>query len=153
MKIILGVDESSCSNAAVAWVKRMPWPKDTRVVVVSVARPPVGVYAETYAPPMPLYEQVMEDQVRHHLEVATKVEGALHTAGLGAEARVAEGDPRVALLDTARTERADMIVIGSHGRTGITKMLLGSVANHVVTHAPCTVVVVKTGENGARTAA
>ena len=153
MKIILGVDESTCSNAAVAWVKRMPWPKDIRVVVLSVARPPVGVYAESYAPPMPLYEQVMEEQVRHHLELATKVEGALQAAGLGAQARVAEGDPRVALLDTARAERADMIVIGSHGRTGISKLLLGSVASHVVTHAPCTVVVVKTGESGARTAA
>ena len=108
---------------------------------------PVGVYAEAYAPPTPLYEQVMEDQVRHHLGVAKNVEGALCAAGLGADARVAEGDPRVALIDTARAERADMIVIGSHGRTGLTKMLLGSVANHVVTHEPCTVVVVKTAES------
>ena len=153
MKIILGVDESVCSNAAVAWVKRMLWPAGTRVIVLSVARPPIGIYAEAYAPPTPLYEQVMEDQVRHHLEVATRVEGTLRAGGLGAEARVAEGDPRVALLDMARAERADLIVIGSHGRTGLTRMLLGSVASHVVTHAPCTVVVVKTGEGAARPAA
>lgn len=150
MKIILGVDDSSYSEAAVAWVKKMPWPRDTKVVVLSVARPPVGAYAEAYVPAAPYMAQVMEQQVRLHQEISARTESALRTAGFSTEARVAEGDPRVALIDTARAERADLIVIGSHGRTGISKMLLGSVAGHVVTHAPCSVVVVKTAESAAR---
>jgi nucleotide-binding universal stress UspA family protein len=150
MKVIIGVDESGCSEAAVAWVKKMPWPRDTRIVVLSVARPAVGAYAEVYAPQAPYMEQVMEEQVRHHQELSSRAERQLREAGFATEARIAEGDPRIALVDTARTERADMVVVGSHGRTGITKLLLGSVAHHVVTHAPCTVVVVKSGDNGAR---
>jgi nucleotide-binding universal stress UspA family protein len=38
---------------------------------------------------------------------------------------------------------ADLVVVGSHGRTGLAKLVLGSVASHVVTHAPCSVLVVK----------
>jgi nucleotide-binding universal stress UspA family protein len=147
MKVIIGVDDSSCSDAAVAWVKRMPWPRGTKIVVLSVARPAVGAYAEVYAPQAPYLEQVMEEQVRHHQELSSKAERALRDAGFVTEARIAEGDPRVALVDAARIESADLIVVGSHGRTGISKLLLGSVANHVVTHAPCSVVVVKSGEN------
>lgn len=153
MKVIIGVDDSPCSEAAVAWVKKMPWPRGTKIVVLSVARPAVGAYAEVYAPQAPYLEQVMEEQVRHHQELSSKAERNLRDAGFVTEARIAEGDPRIALVDTARLEQADMIVLGSHGRTGISKLLLGSVASHVVTHAPCTVVVVKTHENGGRTPA
>lgn len=48
-----------------------------------------------------------------------------------------------ALLNYAEQEKADMIVIGTRGRSGISKMLLGSVASGVVTYAPCPVVVIK----------
>ena len=45
--------------------------------------------------------------------------------------------------DVARSEHADLVVVGSHGHTGIAKVLLGSVASHIVSHAPCSVLVVK----------
>lgn len=148
MKIILGVDDW----AAVQWVKRMSWPRDTKVLVVSVAHPAVGAYAEVYVPQPSFHAQVMEQEVRVHHELSSRIQRSLLTGGLSAEARVAEGDPRAALVDTARAERADLIVVGSHGRSGLSKLLLGSVANHVVTHAPCTVVAVKTGDHISRTA-
>jgi nucleotide-binding universal stress UspA family protein len=53
------------------------------------------------------------------------------------------GDPREAIVEAARKTGADLVVVGSHGRTGIGKLVLGSVASHVVTHAPCSVLVVK----------
>lgn len=151
MKIVLGVDDSACSEAAVQWVKRMSWPRDTTVFVLSVARPPVGAYAEAYVPQPNFVAQVMEQEVRLHQELSTRIERTLQAAGFTTTARVAEGDPRVTLVEAARAERADLIVIGSHGRSGISKLLLGSVANYVVTHAPCSVVVVKTGESAAGT--
>jgi universal stress protein A len=46
-------------------------------------------------------------------------------------------------VDEARREKADLIVVGSHGRSGMAKLLLGSVAAHVVSHAPCSVLVVR----------
>jgi universal stress protein A len=53
------------------------------------------------------------------------------------------GDPRHALVQEARQERVDLIIVGSHGRSGMAKLLLGSVASYVVSHAPCNVLVVR----------
>jgi len=57
------------------------------------------------------------------------------------------GSTRLEIADVATTGKADLIVMGSHGRTGFSKLLLGSVAAHVVAHAPCSVLVVKGGES------
>jgi nucleotide-binding universal stress UspA family protein len=46
-------------------------------------------------------------------------------------------------VEFVRAERADLLVVGSHGRTGLAKLMLGSVSSHTMTHAPCSVLVVK----------
>lgn len=55
------------------------------------------------------------------------------------------GDPRTELVESAIAEEADLLIVGSHGRTGIARLLMGSVASYVVTHAPCSVLVVRLG--------
>jgi nucleotide-binding universal stress UspA family protein len=67
----------------------------------------------------------------------------LGTKGLPIETVVRQGDPRSAIVDEAEEWAADLIVVGSHGRTGIKRWLLGSVAQSLVSHAPCSVVVVR----------
>jgi nucleotide-binding universal stress UspA family protein len=59
------------------------------------------------------------------------------------EARAVTGDPFWEICQTAEKERADLIVMGSHGRTGLAHVLLGSVAERVVRHAPCPVLVAR----------
>jgi nucleotide-binding universal stress UspA family protein len=56
---------------------------------------------------------------------------------------VSECDPRLALAELVREEQIDLLVIGSLGRTGLTKLIMGGVASHLVAHAPCSVLVVK----------
>jgi nucleotide-binding universal stress UspA family protein len=56
---------------------------------------------------------------------------------------VRRGDPRSVILEEAKEWDADLIVVGSHGYTGIKRLLLGSVAQSVVSHAPCSVEVVR----------
>jgi nucleotide-binding universal stress UspA family protein len=55
-----------------------------------------------------------------------------------------EGDAGAAILDVARDEKVDMIVLATHGRTGLTRLLLGSVAEYVIRHATCPVLTLKT---------
>lgn len=143
MKILLGVDDSSCSRAAIAWVARMKWPANTKVVVVSAHHLPVNVYVDAYAPQVPIPDAVIADQRRYHEELARAASQKLSVAGLSTESRAAEGDARAVLLEAAASEHPDLLVVGSHGRSGLAKLLIGSVAHHVVTHAPCTVVVVR----------
>jgi nucleotide-binding universal stress UspA family protein len=145
MKILIGVDDSPHARAAVECVRKMAWPAGTSVVVLSVVRPAVGAYAEVYAPGITYADRLLEDQIKFHEDLASQAERTLREAGLPTEARVVQGDPREALVDAARAEHCDLIVMGSHGRTGIAKLLIGSVASHVVSHAPCSVMVVKLG--------
>lgn len=60
------------------------------------------------------------------------------------EARLVEGEPAGSIVDLAHQAGADLIVIGSHGRTGLARLLMGSVAEHVVRKAACPVLTVKT---------
>lgn len=146
MKILLGVDDSPCSTAAVEYVRAQPWPKGTRVTVVSVARPPWAAWSEVAVPAAGTIQRVWDEILGWHRELATRAARTLRDAGLDAEPLALEGDPREGLVETARGRGADLVVVGSHGRTGIARALLGSVAAHVVTHAPCNVLVVKCPE-------
>jgi len=143
MKILVGVDDSKHSQAAVEFVKKMTWPEGARVLVVSAVREFIPVYTEVYVPAAPYSEQLREDMFRSHQELVSVAEKTLRDVGLSTEAKVLAGDPRTVLVDVARTENVDLLVVGSHGRTGLAKLLLGSVTSYVVSHAPCNVMVIK----------
>ncbi len=141
MKVILGVDDSPFSDAAVRYVSEAVWPKPTGFLVLSVAAPIFLGPGETLAPQA--IGTLIEQQEQYHKEIAERAASQLRQAGLTVKARMVRGDPRIVLEETARSESADLVVVGSHGRSGIKKLLLGSVASHVVAHAPCPVLVVK----------
>ncbi len=143
MKILIAVDDSPHSQRAVRFVARMRWPAGSRVLVASVVTPaltPPGVGTESG---VPLLIEVSEEQRQHANSVVSQAEAELREAGIATEHRVPTGDPRDALLRLASEERVDLLVVGSHGRTGFAKLLLGSVSSHAVTHAHCNVLVVK----------
>lgn len=83
-------------------------------------------------------------------EVETEAEQLMHTslgrlrnAGLPGETVIVHGIPFQAIIDTAKDKGADLIVMGTHGRTGLTHVLMGSVAEKVVRLAPCPVLVTR----------
>ncbi len=143
MKILIGVDDSAHSKAALEYVKSIQWPAGTKVIVFAASVPAIA-YSVAEAGGMSWMQTAEEEMTVHAQEVTARAERELRDAGLATEARVVQGDPREALVEAARTMRADMVVVGSHGRTGFGKLLMGSVASHAVAHAPCTVTVVKT---------
>jgi len=57
--------------------------------------------------------------------------------------RIASGNPFESIIDTAEAVRADLIVLATHGRTGIKRLIIGNVAEKVVRHAPCPVLILK----------
>jgi universal stress protein A len=63
---------------------------------------------------------------------------------LPVQVKVAVGKPAVEILRVVRTEGADLIVMGTHGRTGLRHLLLGSVAEAITRHAPCPVFTLRT---------
>lgn len=79
-------------------------------------------------------------------EALEKRAAELSTGGVqNVSAFIEEGEPYAAIVSCAERFAADLVVVGSHGRTGISRMLLGSVAEKVVRHAGCAVLVVRKG--------
>jgi len=144
MKILIGMDDSPHAREALNFVMRkLQLPATTNVIVASVAQELVPAYTEVYTG-APFYSEEMSHGVlERHQEIASEAERQLRDAGFHTEARVVHGDPRSVLVDLARLENVDLLVVGSHGRTGISKLLMGSVAAFLIAHAPCTVMVVK----------
>jgi nucleotide-binding universal stress UspA family protein len=141
MRVLVGVDDSRFSEAAVRWVAGAAWPEKSRFIVLSSAEPLLIGTGEAMATETITAWVQQQDEDRRR--VADRAAEKLRRVGLTVDARLARGDPRFALEEAARAERVDLIVVGSHGRTGIKKLLIGSVACHLVTHAPCSVLVVK----------
>ena len=75
--------------------------------------------------------------------MTAKLEAAAAAEGLALETMVPRGKPYEAIVQAARLKQANLIVLGSHGRTGLRKLLMGSVAERVIGQAPCAVLVVK----------
>ncbi len=141
MKIILGIDDSPHSHAALEWVRNMQWPQGSQLIILST----VELYAYAMAEPggLDVYDRVLADQMQAREGVVAEAERELQHAGLVVSSRVMQGDPRMLIPEIAHKERADLIVVGSHGRTGLPKLIMGSVASHILSHAPCNVLVVK----------
>jgi universal stress protein A len=140
MKVVIAIDESRWSRAAVEWVRDMTWPLGTRIVVLSVVEAAVYAIIEYGGT---LVDDPLQERVREREEQVARAERELKKAGLVVSGRVTHGVPSDTIVDAAATEKADLVVVGSHGRTGLTRLLMGSVASHVLTHAPCSVLVVR----------
>lgn len=84
------------------------------------------------------------DQARAEREaLLVKVVRDAREDGVNAEFLVWEGETGTSIASAAEAEHADMIVVGTRGRSGAERMILGSVSDHVVRHAPCPVLVVR----------
>jgi nucleotide-binding universal stress UspA family protein len=143
MRVLFGVDESEFSKEAVRFARSIGWPAGSHALVLSIVRTDVYAFGEFYAPAAVELESLWEEEDQRASDLAEATVRELQAAGLPAEKLVLRGDPRFVLVDAARDRGADLLVIGSHGRSGLSKLVLGSVASHVVTHAPCSVLVVK----------
>ena len=150
MKILIGIDDSAQSQSAIDFVRTQPWPPGSEALVLSAVE--AGSYALVETTGARGYEELYQRAEHAQAALVGGAERALRPAGLAVTGRVVRSDAREALVRAAEEESFDLVVVGSHGRTGLPKLLLGSVAGHVVTHAPCSVLVVKRradGKNGA----
>lgn len=143
MKILLAVDGSDYSAEAVKAVAERPWPEGTEVRVLTAVEPVVPPATELWYDAGGSLERAREEIQARAEQLTAGVVETLRGEGLTAEAAVRDGEPRTAIMDEAKEWDADLIVLGSHGYTGLKRWLLGSVAQAVVAHAPCSVEVVR----------
>ncbi|MEZ4535764.1 MAG: universal stress protein [Cyanobacteriota/Melainabacteria group bacterium] len=145
MNILIALDGSSCSMNAVEEVIRRPWPEQTRIKAVHIVEPyhPVrGAWHANYVPAVLKVQEELLEAGKHLVEEPTKMLGACF-GDKNVSCEVHEGYTADMILDIAESWPADLIVVGSHGRKGFTRFLLGSVSQSIVSHAPCSVEVIK----------
>src|SRR5262245_60976502 len=106
-----------------------------RVIVLHVAVPPPVPLGRWLPPPLPANNrEKLEEMLRRLQASAPDIQVAY---------RLADGDPAVMVADVAQAAGCDLIVMGTHGRTGLGRLLMGSVAERVLRTAPCPVMTVK----------
>jgi nucleotide-binding universal stress UspA family protein len=133
-KIIVPTDFSSASEEALRWATSLARDSGATLLIVHVEEPPMA-----YAGELPL---VPDEETRD--ELRRSLLGTLPPdASVAYEHKLLVGDPATAIVVVAEDEHADLIVMGSHGRKGITRLLMGSVAEAVVRRAKCPVLTVK----------
>jgi nucleotide-binding universal stress UspA family protein len=140
MKVLLAVDDSKFSASALgAVISHIP-PQGTEVLVLHVVEP-----VTPFPPPQmsPGYAPELEALMKEGRQMVSRDVERLRAAGFKAEGVVENGDIKGKIIDAAAEWRADLIVLGSHGRSGVRRFLLGSVAENVARHAHCSVQIVR----------
>lgn len=142
--IVFGHDGSTCAQEALQWAARLARRADLDLHVVRawamVTAPRPASWTAGYVPPLVDWEQAVLQELSGHVA----------DAGLDPEVRVTchvvHKPPVPALM--AAAEGANLLVVGARGRGGFAGLLLGSVGDQLVHHAPCPVTVVRSGATG-----
>jgi nucleotide-binding universal stress UspA family protein len=138
MKILFATDGSEFSRLAAQSVAARPWPSETQVKVLSVVEPLVRLITRA--------DNSLEED-RSEVDIARaavkEAEDLIGGAGLTVISDAAKGDPKEQITMSAKAWSADLAVVGSHGRRGLKRWLLGSVSEAVARHASCSVEVIR----------
>ncbi|HXJ18276.1 MAG TPA: universal stress protein [Candidatus Polarisedimenticolia bacterium] len=142
MKVLLAIDDSESSKAAVQTVIKQLPPQRTEVRLLHVVGP-------ILFPPYWLAGRIEEieaaerDAVEQGEKIVGHAEQLLAKAGFKVNSVVKKGEPRAVIVDYAAHWKADVIFVGSHGRKGLDRLLIGSVSEAVLHHAHCSVEIVR----------
>jgi nucleotide-binding universal stress UspA family protein len=134
-KILFPTDFSHTGDAALSLATILARDTGATLIIVHVEEPPVayGGGEMYYGVPEPAYEEI--ERMLREITPPDK--------NIAFEHRMITGDPASAIVRLAEEEHVDLIVMGTHGRTGLSRLLMGSVAEAIVRRAPCPVLTFK----------
>jgi nucleotide-binding universal stress UspA family protein len=141
--ILLPTDFSECGNYALSYAASLARTFKASIICLNVIEPIVPTVGYSgMTEPMPIADiaEQLEDSAERELPKLAECD---ECAGLNVEEMVAHGEAASEIVRVAKERAVDLIVIASHGRTGLGRILFGSTAEAVVRHAACPVLVVK----------
>ncbi len=146
--ILVPIDFSGISTNVIREAAQLARLTGSRLVLLHVIQPPAipndfGMVLDDFS----MYTQAAERNAERHLALLA---GKLAKTGLEVEALWASGYPALCILEQARKQSADYIVVGSHGHTAFYDLLVGSTATGVLRRAGCPVIVVPAPKKSAR---
>jgi len=141
--ILFPTDFSECGNFALSYAASLARTFNAKIICVNVIEPivpTVGYSGMTEPLPIADIADQLEDSAERELPKLAECD---ECAGIEVEELVVHGEAASEIVRVAREHHVDLIVISSHGRTGLGRVLFGSTAEAVVRHATCPVLVVK----------
>jgi nucleotide-binding universal stress UspA family protein len=134
-RILLATDLSPASDGATRQALELARDLGAGLLIVSVVDPSVA--------PTGGHGGRMDQRRAAREEAAQAVVVRGRQAGIAVSFLVWEGEPGPAIVDAAAAEEASMVIVGTHGRNRVGRLLLGSVSDYVVRHATCPVLIVR----------
>ncbi|MEZ4363131.1 MAG: universal stress protein [Kofleriaceae bacterium] len=139
-RILVPTDFSDCAARALEYALSLATKVGASVVLVHVFTPPI-VYMPEGIWAMPAGERNLHDKLEEALQKLAAQ--CRETSSRPVEAVIAEGEAAKQIVSTAEAQRCDLIVMGTHGRSGLSHILIGSVAETVVQHSRCPVLTLR----------
>ena len=144
-KVLCPVDFSNCSDHALQYAVALAQTYHADLLLLHVVIPPMSSL-----PGDPMISEVVQDQQELEIACTARLEettSPIRELGINVQSCIVNGIPFAEIIRVAREETADIIVIGTHGRSGLKHLLIGSSAERVVRKAPCPVLTVKHPEH------
>jgi nucleotide-binding universal stress UspA family protein len=141
MKILFPIDESPFSILAAQTVIEQAQRQNAEVLVLHIMDVLANLTMyDSYGTAAEI-KKIEEDREAHANELVKRAAKLIHDAGIPVTSRVERGEPKSAIVEIAKEWGADMIIVGSHGRKGVDRFLLGSVSEAVAKYASCSVLI------------
>jgi nucleotide-binding universal stress UspA family protein len=141
--VLVATDLSDSSLLALSAAHEEARRRKARLTVIHCMDFPPSTMALGFAPMVPADPADPHSRAALAKHANQEVRRALAGLGVVADVLVDPGRARASIANAAEQLSAELVVVGTHGRTGFQRMLLGSVAEAVVRHAPCSVLVVR----------
>jgi nucleotide-binding universal stress UspA family protein len=138
-KILVPVDFSPHSDRAFGYATTLAQRFDARLGLIHVVEDPFITGAWNTEVYVPNAGELLEGLIANAEQRLAALKGSAAALGLTAETAVITGRPAHAIVEHAKEGSFDLIVMGTHGRTGLSHIVMGSVAERVVRTAPCAV--------------
>jgi len=144
-RILFASDFSKASGKAFTAAVSMAKANKAALTVLHVVAPMTPIAPDQYIGPE-TWQQIQAENKRWTKRKLAELTVRARKAGVRVMVLLANGNPAKQIVGIAKAGRFDMVVIGTHGRTGLAKFFLGSVAGRVVATAACPVLTVRSGE-------
>jgi nucleotide-binding universal stress UspA family protein len=145
-KILVATDFSEDSQRALTYAEELARKFSSEIVLLHVDQPLAPVMVSPELGPaldMGAMSRIAEEQRVLAQRELDKTVTRIRDGGLKARSMLKVGSPFLEIITTAQSEGADLIVLGTHGRSGLAHVLLGSVAERVVQKSPCPVLTIR----------
>lgn len=149
-KILVALDRSTLGETVFQQAATIAQQQQSQLLLIhciSIENTMISPYPSFYSEEMVNFSQLVQERFQQESQDAqqwlTDCEKRATEQGIKTESQWKVGDPGRIIRELAKDWKADLIVIGRRGLTGISEMFLGSVSNYILHHAPCSVLVVQ----------